>query len=464
MFAAMLLVLNSCTSDRERLLESVPMDAEYVVTLDAVRLADQSGITVENGQLVLPSELSVIKDNIPAEALSTMGKIAEAIDLRNIVVFGYANKGTAYLTAKPRDLEQLRSILEENKIESTTEGWRETWALGSEALVIDTENNQIWVIEKRDLDRIDEFRRGSSDNSILRYSGIADVLTADNIANMAADLSTLDAGLGNNWLTGSSNIKDNAIVAEMTAMTPDGKTLDSDFLKPVDIDFLRYMPANFIGAMAIGINPESEWVSQMQKGIEKTNDRQARVMFGEAMPYLKALDGTVAIGFGPKNKASLLDPESPQQWQTLLMAHMRQNKVNELTELLRSLLPGSTEAGKGLYRFSSQDFSLVYGTVDGYFAAATGMDLKPDKSNAFTEVFDGKPFAMVLQTPLLSSIVDDPSLAYSIKATMQTNGPTLNFRLDLVGTDSKIVTTLFNDLPRFTTLYFTKTAQASQNR
>ena len=135
------------------------------------------------------------------------------------------------------------------------------------------------------------------------------------------------------------------------------------------------------------------------------------------------------------------------------MARMNQSKVNELTELLRSNLPGSTEVSNGVYSFNSREFNVTYGSVDGNFAIGMGLDLKPDKQNSFTSDFTGKPMGFVFQTPMLNTIVDDPKYAFSIKLNMDYNDGVTRLQLNLVGSDKPIIPTLVSTLPEFIDSY-----------
>lgn len=452
LWMAMILTLavTSCSSDKSKLLESVPFDAEIVATVNLMELAKQSDLTVEDSRLVIPAKYPELKNSMSADNLETIGKLASAIDLESIVFFGYAKNDDFYATALVKDADKLRSVLKENGFSAKSENGMEVYENGGMSFAFEDSDNQIWFVESRNLNRIEDFVLARNKNNILRYSGLADALTGDNIANLVIDQSILGTGMDNYWSAFSINVSNNAIVAEMKAMSPDGEVYRTDALRPVDTNFLRYIPANFICATAIGLNPQSGWVEQVGNAIEKAGGRSSANEFAEIAPYLKAIDGTIAAGFGPKNKAALMNPESPQQWQAIVMAQMNQSKINELTELLRSNLPGSTEISNGLYSFTSQEVSFTYGSVDGNFAIGMGTDLKPDKQNSFANDFSDNPIGFVFQTPMLNTLVNNPALAYSIKINMdyKDNGMT-TLKINLVGTDQPIIPTLITTLPSF---------------
>ncbi len=450
-----MLMVQSCSSESESLLGSVPDDADIVATVNLVKLAQASDIQVEDGQIVFPKELSLIKDEIDTDALKMMGRIAGSVDLEAVVVFGYMQSKQGFATFLIKDVEELRSVLRKADMERDREDGVEFYSDGGSygpCVVISSDEKQGWIVDRDKLSSIEDFEHARKKNNITRYSGLAEVLTADNILNLVVDGSKFNLGKKDGWLAMNLTVKNNAIVADAYGVTTDGETITTDDLRPVNTDFLRYMPANFITAFAIGLNPEGQWLKNIADGIGSFG-RDIDSGLGMALPYLKAIDGTVAFGFGPKNMQALRKPDSPELWQGLVMAHMTQDKVNELTETLRSNLPGATSAGNGLYSFRSQGVEFEFGNVDGYFAAALGMDLKPDKQNPFTTVFEGKPMAFVFQTPMLNTIVDDPRFEFSIKATLEANDSKLTAKISLVGTEDHIIPTLFSALPEFAESY-----------
>lgn len=450
--------LSSCTSKKEKMLESVPFDAEYVATIDLVQFAAESKMTIEDGRLVLPSEYNMFKEHISSEQLKIIGQIAKAVDLENIVAFGYINRGRNFLTAPIKDADALRSLLKNAGLErDRQDGWEifsESSSDYADVVAISQDETQIWFVERRkEVANLDDFELAKKKNNILRYSGLADALTKDNIANVVFDQTVLKNGMDTYWAAATVTIDNNALIIKGSSIKPDGTPFKTTGLQPVDTDFIRYMPANFIGALAFGINPDGQWTQQLEAMARQFSSKSDYDAFSQALPYLKAIDGTVAFGFGPKNKSALLNPASPTQWQALLMAHMPQSKINELTETFRSNLPGSTSVSNGLYRFNSQEVDFYYGSVDGYFTLTLGMAPSPDKSNSFTSDFDGKPLAAVFQTPLLGSIVDDASLNYSIKTSLEMNDSEITLQLNLVGTESPIIPTLVSTLPLFAEKY-----------
>ena len=446
-------LISSCSSNKSKLLESVPFDADIIGTLNLIELASNSGVKIENSQIVLPAEYTQLKESIPADMLKMGAQWAEAVDLESVVIFGYMKSNDFYGTALIKDADKVRQLLEDNDFTSEMKNGVEIYAKGSNCFAFDDSSDQLWILEKRRVDKLEEFALARKKNNIARYSVLAEALTDDNIANWVFDQTSLGTGLDGQWCVFGVNVKNNAIVAEGKLISTDGEVYRTDALQPVDTDFLRYMPANFICATAIGLNPASGWVKRTEEAISKLGDRSTGRAFAEIAPYLKAIDGTIAAGFGPKNKSALLNPMSPDQWQALIMARMNQSKVNELTELLRSNLPGSTEVSNGVYSFNSREFNVTYGSVDGNFAIGMGLDLKPDKQNSFTSDFTGKPMGFVFQTPMLNTIVDDPKYAFSIKLNMDYNDGVTRLQLNLVGSDKPIIPTLVSTLPEFIDSY-----------
>ena len=299
----------SCSSDKDKLLETVPSDTEFVATVDMIKLAKDAGVTVEDGRLALPDEYSFIKDQMPADAMKEIGRVAQAVDLENIVIFGSINKNEAYGTAIVKDADDLKAYLKKNDFSRSTEEGKEVYSTSdsdyAECIAFSEDDKQVWFIPtRRLLKNIEDFELARKKNNILRFSGLASALKEENIANIIVDQASLKTGLDDYWVTASINIKDNAIVAQSTIIKPDGEEYETDMLKPVNTDFLRYMPSNFIAAAAIGINQQSGWVDEVMKAMGLIYGPRMESQADQIAPYLKALDGTIAIGVGPKDKGA----------------------------------------------------------------------------------------------------------------------------------------------------------------
>lgn len=441
----------SCSSNREDLLESVPSDVDGVATIDLLRLCKESDISVEDGQVVLPRELSALRDEIDRDDLRMLGRLSEAVDFSNVVVFGYLKNEDIYATALIKDADKLRTLLEDNDQqmyrEHGFEFYTEEDASYATCFVLSSDESQLWIVDGRDdVGRVADFELARKKHNILRYKGVAQALAKDGICNVAFDQNSLRLISRSCWVTANVTLTDNALQATLTAIEPDGSPVEVMAEEPVQTDFLRYMPNNFLLAMAFSF-PQGETKNNIIKelGNKMGASEEAKII----TDFFKALDGTFAFGIGPKGLAALRNPETPESWQAVFMAHMPQAKVNEYTEMLRNELEGSQQLQNGTYRFTSRNFTLNYGNVDGYLGVGMGLDLVPDKENAFTTTFSGKPYALVAQTPVLGTIVNDPSLKYSIKASMEGSSNSATLTLELVGVDTPLIPTLVSTLPVF---------------
>lgn len=456
LMAVLAFVAVSCSTKNEELLASVPDDVDFVASVNLIDLAKESGVTFEDGRMILPREYTYIKDNLPENFTKDAGKLAEAVDLKNIVIFGSLRKETAYVTASVLDIENLRSFLKKSGMERDKEAGYEIYATSesdyAECVVISDDEKQAWFMEGRKyVKNVDDFEHARKKNNILRYSGIADALTKDNIFNVAFDQNSVNPLAEEYWGIISGNIKNNAFVLDATAIKTDGESIPVSSLTEISTDFLRYMPANFLGVIAFGLKGEGEWTDQFETGLKLGGLDAASAK--EIMSYIRSLDGTVAIGFGPKNKSALFGGNI-NGWQAIAMVHMSQNKVNDLISLFNNLFQSQgvapASAGNGLYQIDMDGSMVTYGMLDGYFAIGFNIGLAPDKNNSFTSDFTGKKLAAAFQTPLLSETLDAPKLTYSIKAYTELNGNTIRTQVRLVGTDKPIIPTLVGDFPAMT--------------
>lgn len=452
LLSIIMLLNSSCSSDKNKILESVPDDAEFVMTLNLFEFAQQANLSIEGGRLVMPREYSIIKENLPENFTKIIGQAVQAIDIENIVVFGYINKDIAYMTFPVKNADALRELLKGDEFElerdrlNGYEIYSESDSDYDECIVISNDETQAWFIPRRDCVKyVEDFEFARKKNNILRYSGLASALTADNITNAVFDMGCIDAMLGKYWLTTSANIDRNSISINASAITTDGEHFDTKDLQEISPEFLSYMPANFIGVTAVGINPEGTWLNQVK--MLCAQQRRYSTDFEMAQPYLEALDGTIAFGFGPKSLKSFYSKDI-SDWEFITMVHMTPNKVTKLIDLIKDNIPGVKSDGKLNY-IEDNGYRITFGNVDGYFAAAFNTDITKGNSNSFSSDFNGKNYAMILQTPMLNEIIDNPTLNYSVKASMDIKKSVINIDLKLVGTDAPIIPTLMVDAPIF---------------
>ena len=164
----------SCSSDKDKLLETVPSDTEFVATVDMIKLAKDAGVTVEDGRLVLPDEYSFIKDQMPSDAMKEIGRVAQAVDLENIVIFGSINKNEAYGTAIVKDADDLKAYLKKNDFSRSTEEGKEVYSTSdsdyAECIAFSEDDKQVWFIPtRRLLKNIEDFELARKKNNILRF-------------------------------------------------------------------------------------------------------------------------------------------------------------------------------------------------------------------------------------------------------------------------------------------------------
>lgn len=216
-------LISSCSSNKSKLLESVPFDADIIGTLNLIELASNSGVKIENSQIVLPAEYTQLKESIPADMLKMGAQWAEAVDLESVVIFGYMKSNDFYGTALIKDADKVRQLLEDNDFTSEMKNGVEIYAKGSNCFAFDDSSDQLWILEKRRVDKLEEFALARKKNNITRYSGLAEALTDDNIANWVFDQTSLGTGLDGQWCVFGVNVKNNAIVAEGKLISTDGE-------------------------------------------------------------------------------------------------------------------------------------------------------------------------------------------------------------------------------------------------
>lgn len=195
------------------------------------------------------------------------------------------------------------------------------------------------------------------------------------------------------WL--AFDVMEESGVANLTAvmMKGSGEPVDIKGVQEIDTDFLRYVPADMNVVAAAGLTPDIDW-NAAGRLLGTVADRSTAGFIAAAIPYLKALDGTVAI-------AARIDEKTASDPKFFAMAHMSREKINDLMTQLGTLAAMSgaktTPEGDNMVRMSIAGLpsDIYIGEVDGYFAMAS-YPLDGKAQNPFATAMEGHDAAAVV--------------------------------------------------------------------
>lgn len=274
----------------------------------------------------------------------------------------------------------------------------------------------------------------SKANNITIYKGIAEYLENSNgVVIMALNCHQLDEKLPldgdeSQWLCSQLTISDKTVALNGQRMLSTGKPVEIPGFKTISNDFLRYVPGNAAIVAAVGLTPEVDWDAASR--LVSALNREANFAVSLVLPYLKSIDGTVAVAAVPREG---VDPNnlSPEMIDFLVMAHMPQKEVNEAIEQIRSLAEQTgleTQTDKeGITTVTLDNITVKLGNIDGYLTVST-LPLDGKANNSFAPDMEGKEGAMVCVVPLswlsdnkqgtLRTVFNLTPSGYSVKITV----------------------------------------------
>lgn len=230
----------------------------------------------------------------------------------------------------------------------------------------------------------------------------------------------------------------------------DGKVRDiAAGLKPVDTDFLRYVPDNCVLAAAIGCTPDFDW-SPVRSAVGMLFGPRLVSIMQIVEPFLSKLDGTVAFAAGPAGGAPAIADINYRTWDFMIMAHMPQAEVDQamnMVMLYGSQLGIRTEAVEdNITEMQLPDGARLYvGNVDGYMLLSTRRP-EPTAAAGMTDLFLSKPGAVVLNVPAGSEIVKAFGLPCGFDFSVQLADDSLHGRLSLNGSDRSVFEVLLEEM------------------
>lgn len=446
-------VVASCSKE-QNLLDAFPSDVDHVGTVKLKSVLVEAGFKFEADGATHENA------SLAAEAYKLVGLVS-AIDRSEVCdPDGFAwvkgRDGNLYATAIVDDVDKLTEATSKD-IEWTDGdgGFRQGEWGGFTALA---GNGRFWLTDAKEaVKAVGELQKKASKAPLTALEGVCQKLSADGLLNMALRQGAApkssgkgakgeSAELESRWATLNCSVAENRIVASSVVIEGDGKQLTIEGMQPINPAVLSYIPGHFNFALALGLTPEFDW-SVLTEAVSAFGGFQARAMMAAVTPYLQSINGTVMLAAGPANDQAYTDID-PGNWHFVLMAKLPQDKVNDITGMIRTSMfmtgisPRMTD--DGLMIVPQYGMNLYIGSVDGYFAVSN-MPFDNMRQNSLAPLFTGKEGAVTLELPSLRML--NPSApAFGFKLTGQTGEGNTTAELALTGTTQPILQAILTAL------------------
>lgn len=449
-------MLASCSGGKSDMLELVPADAQVVATLNLTKLLESAGCKVENDKVTLSAELSQLVDNSDfKENRDKIDRIllSGCIGLDRVVAFHKDAMQKPVVIVKVNDADVFGELLvaagytavdmnngyhgyvrqDENWLIKDGMGWLVTCGFRDDPVAV-----------------LDGLLDDAGRKSVASVGWKADLLGKDGFANSIISIPfPLDAFYGDDKYRNvsyyaGSDFDGNKVEAEYAVYSADGKRLE---LLPgaddIDTGFLKYLTEDDIAAIAIGVSGDADWNSWL-RSFDPTLPRDARMVAPMALPYLKNLDGTVAVAGGPVNGAKSFERPSLADWSFIAMAKMKDDAAETIVLQVKALAGQSgmgtvNEVDGGFSIYIPREGTLYLVARDGYLMLSN-REVTGNGSTALNPSwFKGRSLALGLSVHKDSKIFAQYGVPFGVSLDGGVDGDECNGRIVLDGTGQSFV-------------------------
>lgn len=443
--------MTSCSKKGE-LLATLPADVTSVAVVDVKGILEASGCKFTPSCVVLPpsitdidsdEELLVAMGRLDAAGVCSFDDVAVVLDKSNRTIF----------TFLVSDGEKFKALTSSFDWKDGEDGYSEGVVKGSTIL---TDGKQAWIVTHGNAyEGVKKLREGAKDMPLTKLAGVKGALEQDNLVNAA--FSGLGLGFlssdGNNpeekvWNILTANVKDNKIIASSQSMKGDGDVVETKGMQPINPAVLAYIPGNCNVVLGAGLTSEFDWKGLISALAPFTvRDFQMQGMIAMLTPFLQALDGTVIFAAGPANDNAYSELE-PENWQFMLMAHMPQEKINQVMGMIRTAMfqggISPSEGNDGIMVVPQYGMNFYVGNVDGYLAISN-FPFDNTRQNSLAPIFVNKNAAAAIEIPSLQ-MLSSGAPSYGVMLTVGVEDSKGNAELSLPGSDKPILETILNSI------------------
>lgn len=382
----------SCTPDRGHILELLPADSRAVAVINTDKLADE----------------------VPASSIGELSVLASGAKDGIVAVVSSSN-AARYSVMIPRNSGDFASALTDSGYTSVSDGAFDVYSRPDyPSVVVARDGSAVWQI---DISRPAEFvasqLESASSTSVKSLKGVAEYIfsepgTVTGALSQRAFGSSAPSSSDECWYCFSGKQADKVLSIDFSLMEASGKPIDIKGVQTLSTDFLRYVPQSAGVYAAVGLTDQVDWDAAGRMVTSFAGTGVANYV-NALMPYLKAIDGTVALAVMPKSPESVASWTDPYAWNLFLMARMPQSQVkdalNTVVLLANMAGAGVEDAADGIKSITVNDMTFYVGMVDGNFTLSTYL---PDgkAQNSLAPTFSGKSGAMYADVPAAIAFPD----------------------------------------------------------
>lgn len=512
--------LSSCSSKDP--VEMVPDDVDFVVSCNLQKVLDQTGVKIADDDIELPGELSMYESTIPDEVKDIVCRCNKAVDASQTLWFGYIKAKESdpvdlYAVVKISDEDELCRILEdEANLDVEEEDGFKIFTQSNEkhgALLI--KDDFLWLAASASIKdssdavkKVNKIIEKAKEKNISEVAGVAQNLNSDMVfsANVnidkiikIADLSRYMTSeqavmfaaaadkLKGSWFNLSADLSGKSVTLKFKYYKPStGNAVDYGVTAPINTDFLKYIPSDFMGIAAVNIKPEmidqfcdmitsyinDEYQSHMRNTsysmtvmsdvVDEYNASEYGYGYGYAyaqrleaehqaqlriIDYLRNINGNIAVAISANDLAELCFGEKMNEFKFIATAELKSGTAENLKNELAALMNASADSTYSAYSDEvmipvDRDFSL-YLKADGNYLILSNVHVSAGNSNNFASTISGAEAVASVKLPSFAALTNG-KCNFGANAEMRYSKGEVKYTFELTKCDSNLIEALIN--------------------
>ncbi|MDE7119052.1 MAG: hypothetical protein K2O10_00415 [Muribaculaceae bacterium] len=470
--ALVAIVLTSCSKD-SNVLSRIPADADLVMKVDMVKVYENAGCAVDGGRVTLSDQLLKLLWGNPGDAQARFASelfASGSVDLNHVFMVVSFKGGDPVLMAAVNDRAALEKCLVGGGMSAVdAQGWS-CWSTGEEyGLVLLVADDVVVMTDGEDaadaVAIVNKTLDGASKKSIADSDWKSNLLMASNTVDMVVKFDNVPQfaqlkSYGNAVVTLDLDGAKASATSEFR--DDDGKLVDRSngiekFMTDIDTSMLKYLNSNDMVVTAFGVKSDFPW-QQAGQEMEKAQPGSSQI-FALIISYLKSLNGTTIIGFGPKQGAGSFMASGISDftayWDVVLATQLTAGSAEKyITQIEAFVKMQGDGAGVTAERMADNTLKIMLDGV-AIYASADGNTLlvktSPEATGSPTvdaAMLKGHSNILAARIPVESALATDLSLTFGTELSIWSEKAVGHLELQLTGTDQPLLKTLLDQFGR----------------
>lgn len=443
LFAAIMsaLILPSISSCGEATstdpIDAIPAGTRQVAVMDLDKIAAANGAERLSGKDgLLPAAEDALRMFLPTDLLRPLAAVlsngATGIDTSDMVIFTTA-KGYTGLILKTTDHHSLTETLLPYRDERSDFGDYQAYTTGKRLIAV-SENLCVIAPDAETVKSVGQTKGGLL---VSEMPGVRNFLKSDNAirsARVASDI--FGKKMDGLWLCVSMRFSDSAVIADLSAIHPDGQpdSIGARMAGEIDTDVLGFVPVGSSLVIASGLQGDDAKLF----GIE---DLVKSYFPGD---IVMSKSGTTLWYARPAGTITSDNLLSPDVWNFAGIIQMPETDGNQAVINMQNMTRGlgRLDPATGCYTLTDGDNSITYGYVGGCFVQSANGPVVLDNVSPVIQDFQGARVAAMIDIPGEGTLRTAAGLPCGASLAVKVTTDNIHAKLSFYGNRRPLLSTI----------------------